>query len=110
MHLLSIHCPNQVCRSNNFSFVVEWCDAGVRYYDKLLNRNVAIRGLSDDESYSIKGNINSFLREKSLPLTARKKFFETKLQQYQQYQQAKADETKDSEDLETNSTYKNVEW
>lgn len=64
----------------NFS---EMCDAGIRFYEKMLNKNIAIRELAHVNTYAQSGNVNSFIREKSLPLTSRKKFFENKLLEYQ---------------------------
>ncbi|XP_030375530.1 transmembrane protein 177 [Scaptodrosophila lebanonensis] len=52
--------------------------AGMRYYDKQLNKNIALRQLSGDDSYTALGNENYVLRQKSMPLTARKLFFEQK--------------------------------
>jgi len=61
-----------------------WCDAGARYYSKLLNKNVAIREISGNDLYTAKGNIHYFIRQKSLPLTDRKRFFEKKLKEYRE--------------------------
>jgi len=56
--------------------------AGDGYYGKILKRNVAIRALSGDNSaYSASGNINTFVRQRSLPLTVRKSYFEAKLEE-----------------------------
>lgn len=57
----------------------EFMDAGVRFYDKLLKKNMAIRNLLGDGSFSAKGNINSFIRQKTIPLTVRKTYFEMRL-------------------------------
>ena len=54
----------------------EFVDAGVRYYDKLLKKNMALRALIGDDTYTSKGNENFYLRQKSLPLTIHKAFFE----------------------------------
>lgn len=53
-------------------------ETGIRFYDKLLKKNVALRNLTGENIYSAKGNENFFLRQKSLPLTIRKSFFEMK--------------------------------
>nr|XP_019527527.1 transmembrane protein 177-like [Aedes albopictus] len=52
-------------------------DAGVRFYDKVLKKNVAIRKLTDDDYYTAKGNINYLIRQKAAPITLRKEFFES---------------------------------
>lgn len=58
----------------------EMVDAGVRYYEKVLNRNIAIRTFTGDFSvYSSAGNVNMFVRQKSMPFTARKDFFQEQL-------------------------------
>lgn len=49
--------------------------AGAGYYEKLLLKNIALKELIGDNTYTSKGNINYFIRSKSLPLTARKTFF-----------------------------------
>jgi hypothetical protein len=57
-------------------------DAGIRFYEKLLKKNVAIRHLANDTAtYTAYGNIHSLLRQKSLPLTTRKAFFESQLKE-----------------------------
>lgn len=57
-------------------------NAGVRFYDKIINKNIAIRGLTNNvEVYSAKGNLNFLFRNKSIPLTERKEFFEAKLRE-----------------------------
>lgn len=57
----------------------EFMDAGVRFYDKLLRKNIAIRNLMGDNSYTVKGNEHSALRQRTLPLTIRKSYFEMRL-------------------------------
>lgn len=57
----------------------EMVKAGVGFYEKILLKNIALRNLMNDETYSTKGNINYFIRNKSVPLTNRKQFFEQKL-------------------------------
>jgi hypothetical protein len=57
-------------------------DAGVRFYDKLLKKNIAIRNITNDTStYTAYGNLHFLLRQKSLPLTTRKAYFEMKLKE-----------------------------
>lgn len=60
----------------------EFAEAGVKFYTKLLQKNIAIRELTNDNQYTSKGNFNHLLRQRSLPLTLRKKFFEQKLSEY----------------------------
>ncbi|XP_058835736.1 transmembrane protein 177 [Topomyia yanbarensis] len=50
-------------------------DAGARFYDKILKKNIAMRKLTGDNYYTAKGNINYLLRQKAAPLTLRKAFF-----------------------------------
>jgi hypothetical protein len=51
----------------------------VRFYQKLLKKNMACRELTGDLSeYTAMGNENFMLRQKRLPLTSRKNFFEMK--------------------------------
>lgn len=71
------------------------CEAGVRYYDKILKKNIAIRELSGKELYSASGNINYFLRYRSMPLTARKQFFETELENYRKQKEQNTKEQTD---------------
>lgn len=52
--------------------------AGYIYYDKHLKKNIALRNLIGDDTYTALGNENYLLRQKSMPLTARRSFFEEK--------------------------------
>lgn len=52
-------------------------DAGARFYDKILKKNIAMRKLTGDNYYTAGGNINYMLRQKAVPLTNRKDFFVT---------------------------------
>lgn len=61
----------------------EFVEAGVRFYQKLLQKNVAIRNLTNDNSYSVSGNENFGLHQKSMPLTMRKSYFELRLGELQ---------------------------
>ncbi|EDW09589.1 transmembrane protein 177 isoform X1 [Drosophila mojavensis] len=61
----------------------EFVAAGISYYDKHLKKNIALRNLIGDDTYTAMGNENYMLRQKSMPLTARKSFFEEKWQQMQ---------------------------
>lgn len=56
-------------------------EAGVGFYTKQLNRNIAIREISGMDLYSVKGNENYFLRIKAVPLTARQAYFKDRLEQ-----------------------------
>ncbi|KAG4069494.1 hypothetical protein HA402_006860 [Bradysia odoriphaga] len=56
----------------------EFIDVGITFYDKLLKKNVALRNLTGENIYTAAGNENYLLRQKSLPLTIRKSFFEMK--------------------------------
>ncbi|XP_013106723.2 transmembrane protein 177 [Stomoxys calcitrans] len=55
--------------------------AGISYYDKQLKKNMALRKLLNDDTFTVKGNVNYFLRQESLPLTIRKSYFESKLEE-----------------------------
>lgn len=58
-----------------------WIIAGNSFYEKMLKKNVAIRTLTGDNSvYTASGNINYLIRQKAMPLTTRKKYFEQKYQ------------------------------
>ncbi|CRL02871.1 CLUMA_CG015765, isoform A [Clunio marinus] len=60
-------------------------EAGVRFYAKLLNKNIAIRDLTNDDSeYTALGNESFIIRRKRLPLTLRKAFFDAKLKELNQ--------------------------
>lgn len=57
-------------------------EAGIRFYDKILKKNIACRELTgDDSEYTALGNENFLFRQKRLPLTSRKSFFEEKLKE-----------------------------
>lgn len=56
-------------------------ESGIRFYDKLLKMNIAIRDLTGDSTYSAGGNENFILRTKRLPLTFRKAYFEARLRE-----------------------------
>uniref|UniRef100_A0A182UT28 Uncharacterized protein n=1 Tax=Anopheles merus TaxID=30066 RepID=A0A182UT28_ANOME len=57
-------------------------DAGARFYDKVLKKNIAIRKLTGEDYYTAKGNVNYMLRQKAAPLTLRKEFFQTGYKDY----------------------------
>lgn len=63
----------------------EVASAGVRFYEKQLDKNISIRGLSDDRSvYTAKGNLTYLFRNSHVPLTERKTFFEKKLEELEE--------------------------
>lgn len=60
----------------------ELVSAGVRFYEKQLDKNISLRGLSGDHSvYTSKGNLTFLFRKQHVPLTERKEFFEQKLKE-----------------------------
>lgn len=62
--------------------IADMIEAGIRYYEKLLNKNIAVRELSGEDLYSVKGNeYPGILRMNVYPLTARKLFFEKALEE-----------------------------
>lgn len=61
----------------------EFIEAGVMFYEKLLNRNQALRelmGAEGEKKYSVKGNENFFLRQPRIALVHRKQYFENRLE------------------------------
>ncbi|XP_055387193.1 transmembrane protein 177 isoform X2 [Condylostylus longicornis] len=60
---------------------LEFVLAGISYYGKILKRNIAFENLVGSGKYSSTGNENFLVRQKSLPITYRKAFFESKLQE-----------------------------
>lgn len=68
----------------------EVASAGVRFYEKQLTKNISIRGLSGDHSvYTSKGNLTFLFRNRHVPLTERKTFFEKKLKELEEEQEKK---------------------
>lgn len=63
--------------------------AGITFYDKMLKKNVALRNLTGENIYTALGNENFVLRQKSIPLTMRKSFFETKKKEFDEASSAK---------------------
>lgn len=62
----------------------EYIESGVIFYDKILQRNQALRelmGKEGEKKYSKMGNINYSLRQPHIALTHRKQFFVEKLKQ-----------------------------
>lgn len=72
----------------------EFMDAGVRFYEKLLKKNISVRNLLGDASFSAKGNVNSFIRQKTVPLTIRKSYFELRLNQLKEQIESEAKKDK----------------
>lgn len=66
----------------------DFIEAGIRYYDKVLKKNIALRELLQNDTYTAKGNINYFIRQKSMPLTMRKSYFEEKWKELQEKSQS----------------------
>ncbi|XP_077286338.1 transmembrane protein 177 [Arctopsyche grandis] len=63
----------------------KFIQSGIEFYDNLIKRNIALRELLGGEgesSYSTTGNNLYYFRQKTLPLTGRKKYFESKLEEY----------------------------
>lgn len=54
----------------------------------MLKKNVAIRNLTGANIYTASGNENNILRQKTLPLTVRKTFFELKKKEIDEASQA----------------------
>lgn len=68
------------------------CEAGIRYYEKILSRNVAIRELSGLDLYSVKGNeYPGIIRQSSIPFTTRKLFLEQSLEEIRKKEQEEKD-------------------
>lgn len=61
--------------------------AGASFYDKHLKKNIALRELIGNDVYTALGNENYMIRQKSMPLTARKSFFLEKLEELKKAQQ-----------------------
>lgn len=79
---------------SKFSDVIE---SGIRFYEKLLNKNIAIRELSGSDLYSVKGNeYPGLLRYNVFPLTTRKLFLETALQEAKKKEAEEAEQNSES--------------
>ncbi|XP_016993832.2 transmembrane protein 177 [Drosophila takahashii] len=72
------------------SMGAQFVAAGAGYYDKHLKKNIALRDLIGDDTYTALGNENYMLRQKSMPLTARKSFFLEKLEELKKAQESEA--------------------
>lgn len=78
---------SQVCYDteidrNLSSISPKFIKAGLGFYEKQLKKNLALKEIGKDNSFTATGNVNYFLRQKSLPLTVRKSFFEKKYKEY----------------------------
>ncbi|XP_059622343.1 transmembrane protein 177 [Phlebotomus argentipes] len=62
----------------------EVADAGARFYGKLMNKNKALRGITQKNYYTNEGDIWYVVRTKSFPFTIRKAMLEQKLKEFQQ--------------------------
>jgi len=69
------------------SMGAQFVAAGASYYDKHLKKNIALRDLIGDDTYTALGNENYMIRQKSMPLTARKSFFLEKLEEIKKAQE-----------------------
>lgn len=57
-------------------------ESGISFYEKVLNKNIAVRELSGQNLYSVKGNeYPGILRFNVFPLTTRKFYLESKLEE-----------------------------
>ncbi|KAL7046449.1 hypothetical protein ACKWTF_002576 [Chironomus riparius] len=71
--------------------------AGLGFYDKILKKNMAIKNLTNTSELTAMGNINSYFRTKTIPLTDRKMYFQKRLKEFIAEEEKKkeiADETK----------------
>lgn len=60
---------------------LDMIESGISFYEKVLNKNIALRELSGKDLYSVKGNEHSgLLRFNAFPLTTRKLYLETALE------------------------------
>jgi len=74
-----------------------YIEAGIRFYDKILKKNIACRELTGDESeYTALGNENFLFRQKRVPLTSRKAFFEEKLKELDEQEKNPVESPKES--------------
>ena len=76
---------------------VNFLVAGLGFYDKILKKNMAIKSLTDTSELTAMGNINSYFRTKTIPLTDRKMYFQKRLKEFIAEEEKKketVDETK----------------
>lgn len=63
---------------------VIFIEGGKEFYNKTIERNIALRklmGRLGEKYYTVLGNERFFLRQKRLPLSVRKDYFESKIKQ-----------------------------
>lgn len=73
--------------------------AGMGFYEKLLAKNISIRGLSGDHSvYTSKGNLTFLFRKQHVPLTERKEFFEKRQKDLESAEDSNGKEKKEGTD------------
>lgn len=91
--------------SINFFFLLsDVIESGIRFYEKLLNKNIAIRELSGKDLYSVKGNeYPGLLRYNIFPLTTRKLFLENALQEAKKKEEEEANKSSEAK-TDTEST------
>lgn len=78
-------------------------EAGLSYYKKHINRNIAIREISGMQHlYTAEGNLNSLVRMRGVPLTWRTDFLESKLKELNKSEKIATDES--DEPVETSSS------
>ncbi|KAJ9598453.1 hypothetical protein L9F63_010849 [Diploptera punctata] len=68
----------------------EYIKGGIEFYSKLLQRNIALRNLmgqKGEKLYTVTGNDQYMLRQKHLPLTMRKEYFELQLEELKKTKQ-----------------------
>lgn len=103
-------CISFICSLIN---TFNWCtisisldviEAGIRFYEKILNKNIAVRELSGKDLYSVKGNeYPGILRFNTLPLTTRKLFLEQALEESRKKEAAAKNTTADTIQAENES-------
>lgn len=79
---VSRHLDNSIDESIS-KLGLDYNKGGKDFYDNVIKRNVAVRTLMGEKGekvFSANGNIEYFLRQKSMPYSHRKNFFESKLQ------------------------------
>lgn len=95
-----------------FIFFTDIVETGISFYEKVLNKNIAIRELSGKDLYSVKGNeYPGIFRFNVFPLTTRKLFFETKLAEIRKKEAAESNENaKKTDDTNKTQTQTKTEW
>lgn len=79
-------------------------ESGISFYEKLLNKNIAVRELSGQDLYSVKGNEHSgLLRFNVFPLTTRKLFLEKSLEDLRKKEAEQNNTTENATTNESNA-------